>query len=861
MDAANTSIKIKKKDIIRQFLPIFLPLALFLSCVAALFSYRDMNSSLESLQRSEEEKVTSQVKLLRSKFQAISTDLRLLALRLEFSEYLKNPNRELRQKIENDLLLFSRIKNSFSRVELIDTTGEKLTVIQSVSNKFIILADKDPGNILMDPCLTRAMKLPVGTIQTTTSTCGRNPQDDPVLRYSTTITDNNGTTLGLIVLTQPISQFIQELQTLSGYSLSDVLLVSPEGIILGNNIDGADRTFPQENSSANIKDIIPAEWKQIEKTVSGQLLTSIGLLTYNTLYPLQGNTGFLQSSHNTLEGEFLWKEISHIQHADIHKQQRKNLGRILISYLLALLLLAVGTLLLAGTAVRRKIAEQSAREKAEEIQAINETAANAIIAFDNKRNIVHWNPAAESLFQYSEKEVLEKPITEIIAPSKQKSDFLKLSRKLNIKQNIPRERKTIELYGHRKDGSTFPLDVSFSSFKKDGQWHTVGVFRDISYRVNMEKEILRANKFESLSVLSSGIAHDFNDLLTAIVGNINLAGKLSGTSPESLELLQNAEKAAGRAKRLTQQLLTFSKNGVLIRRTTAVEDVLRDGVDYALHGSSIVSGFSIAKDLLLVDIDSSQIGQVIRNIVTNARQAIPNSGAINIICRNVTAEETEMLPEKFSGRYIEIAIHDTGIGIPADSGRKIFDPYFTTKDHGSGLGLTIADAIIQQHDGYITYFSRENVGTTFYVFLPAAVDQQLPGEKEKKRGAAKHLRILVIDDEDMLLHITGRMLTHLGHESIPARSAREALGLYRHHWKTGPPIDGVIIDLTLSGGMGGKETAGAIFDINAEARIIVSSGYANDPVMVDYDEYGFCAAIAKPFDMAELEEIINDVLG
>jgi CheY-like chemotaxis protein/anti-sigma regulatory factor (Ser/Thr protein kinase) len=361
-------------------------------------------------------------------------------------------------------------------------------------------------------------------------------------------------------------------------------------------------------------------------------------------------------------------------------------------------------------------------------------------------------------------------------------------------------------------------------------------------------------------VLSSGIANDFNNLLTAIIGNINLVRKLSGIPADSIELLKNAEKASRRVKALTQQLLTFSKEGMPIRKITAVDPLLRESVEFALYGSPIVSRFDIPDDLLLVDVDGAQIGQVVQNIVTNARQAIKGSGAIHIGCRNVLDAQAEELPLRLQGNYVEIAIRDSGHGIPIRNQSKIFEPYFSTRENGSGLGLTIAQSIIQRHDGYIHVNSEENKGSTFTIYLPAAVDQHLPEEQEKKRGKGKNFKILVVDTEEMLLGIAGRMLVHLGHECVCAKSSREALDIYKHLWKTGSPVDGVIVDLTLPGGMGGKETAAAIFDINSEARIIVSSGYSNDPVMVDFDEYGFCAAIAKPFDMDELAEVIETVL-
>ncbi len=853
-------------NIVSRFLLIFLSLALFFGSITFLFYYKDVDAEQLTVEKSEFYKINSQLKMVNSRFESIITDLRFLALQSELSDYLEDSNPRNLDNLADELQLFSDIKKIYDRIQFINEDGLEKVLIDRNSTPPALPKGSRFQDEVRHSLLQSTLLLPRGQIfiSPLNLSGGEDERINTLISFSMPVVDSRGKARGIIVLNYPTTHLLENLQTTATNSPGETLLVTSDGHYLDEST-----TNPTNSDEAvslkNIENFLNEEWQRIRDAETGQFISPKGLITFNTIYPFQPVTGETGQptgvSDMKNDSEYLWKTISYVPRNTLNEWPEKILGRILLLYTVCLVIIAISSFILARTSLRRRRAEKAMRENEEELRAINEAAANAIIAIDNNKNIIHWNPAAERLFQYSATEVVDMPITSIISPPKHQSTFTKISRKFKMPVDTDSmEAKTIELYGYKKDGSEFPVEVSFSAFKKGDQWHTVGIVRDISARKKMEMEVLRANKFESLGVLSSGIAHDFNNLLTAIIGNINLVSKLSGTPPDSLDLLKNAEKAARRAKALTQQLLTFSKDGIPIRKTTSVEDLIRDSVEFALHGSKIASSFDIPDNLLLVDIDAGQIGQVIQNIVTNGRQAIRGSGAINICCRNVEGNELDALPTRAGGQYIEIAIRDSGQGIAKDDQAKIFEPYFTTKDNGSGLGLTIAYSIVQRHDGLITVDSDEDSGSTFTVYLPAAVDQHPTKEQETRKGKGKRFKILVVDSEEMLLNIAGRMLVHLGHECICAGTAREALDLYKHLWKTGSPVDGVIVDLTLPGGMGGKETAGAIFDINSEARIIVSSGYSNDPVMVDFDEYGFCAAIAKPFDMDELAEVIEEVL-
>ncbi len=857
-------IRAHLRQVVVQFILLFLPIVLFFSSLAFLFYYRDTRSALDNLQRIETDKISSQVQLLSSRFEGVTASLEFLALQPEILAYLDSPTPNLLQAVEKKLLLFSSSNKIFHRVELIDARGQQKAVILSKNHIFILqpeimLTDRKDAAFFQNT-LTLAGEQ-VNTVSLKYGTSNTTPFPAPELLYATPIVSETGLPLGVLAVAHPISLFLEDLKAVSQSSASETILLSATREILGSSAVGSKaRHYLQMKPEQTA--FLATEWETIREEIFGQFRSQNGLFTFATVCPLQTNSPHTNGGdgENCYENDttaYLWKEVSHIPASDIAALQREASARIVPFYIIALCITAVVSFLFSVATIHRRIAQKTIVEKAEELRTINDTVANGIIAFDRKGKVVHWNRAAEELFQYSSQEMIDNSIIPLFATLTKRNHQGDMA-EFDVEAIYP-DTETAEMVARRKDGTTFPLEASFSSFERESGWQTVGIFRDISDRRAMERERRRADKFQSLSVLSGGIAHDFNDLLSAILGSINLINKLKEIPPASQILIEHAEKAARRAKRLTRQLLFFSQDGAIRRKTTSIEPILHEAVEHALHGSTVISNFSIPKDLFLVDIDVDQINQVISNITINAKQAIMGNGAISVLCRNVIAEETEMLPEKYTGKYVEIALHDTGNGISPQDARRMFEPYFTTKKNSSGLGLTIAAAIIDRHDGYITHLSQENMGSTFYIFLPAAVDQHLHMEKRKTAAADKHLRIMVVEDEEILLGITEKTLSYLGHECVPVCSGREAIEMYRQLYKTSTPVDCVIMDLSLANGIGGKETAAAILDMHPEAKIIASSGYANDPVMVDYDDYGFCAAIAKPYEMEELSEIINEI--
>jgi PAS domain S-box-containing protein len=385
---------------------------------------------------------------------------------------------------------------------------------------------------------------------------------------------------------------------------------------------------------------------------------------------------------------------------------------------------------------------------------------------------------------------------------------------------------------------------------------------DITQRKTMEEEILRTRKLESVGLLAGGLAHDFNNLLTAILGNISLAKVYADANDPVTDLLTEAEKGSIRAQGLTQQLLTFSKGGAPLLKTMSLDNVLMESATFALSGSNVKCEVNILPDIWPVEMDEGQISQVINNLIINADQAMPDGGRLRISCENVEIGADSSLSFE-EGKYVKISIKDDGVGIPADHIERIFDPYFTTKQKGSGLGLTGAHSIIRKHQGRITVQSALGKGTTFHIYLPAS--GKAPERTTKAQQSGQLFigagRVLVMDDEEPVRKVAGVMLSRLGYEAVYASDGEEAIRCYTEARAQGKPINVVVMDLTVPGGMGGKEAIRKLHDIDPDVTAIVSSGYADDPIMANFGDYGFKAAVSKPYGMQELSETLRKVSG
>jgi len=379
----------------------------------------------------------------------------------------------------------------------------------------------------------------------------------------------------------------------------------------------------------------------------------------------------------------------------------------------------------------------------------------------------------------------------------------------------------------------------------------------------LQAELQRANKLEALGLLAGGIAHDFNNLLTAIIGNISLVLYDRSIAPESAESLRDAEKAADRAKNLTLQLLTFAKGGTPIQVAVLLPDVIREVAEFALHGSGVHCRFNVQEGLWPANVDKGQIGQVVQNIVINAMQAMPKGGTIDVSIRN---EEIGEKNDRFlaPGRYLRLSFADHGQGIRPENLDRIFDPYFTTKKNGVGLGLATVHSIVKKHLGHISVESELGKGTTFSLWLPAAPSaaagdgpRGLEVSAKDKLGAS---RILLMDDEVSIRRLGTTILSRLGYEVSVVNRGEDAVREYAQSLKSGRPYAAVILDLTIPGGMGGLQAMEELRKIDPNVRAIVSSGYSNDTVLSEYRAYGFRGIVAKPYAAEDLAKAVEQVL-
>ncbi len=386
----------------------------------------------------------------------------------------------------------------------------------------------------------------------------------------------------------------------------------------------------------------------------------------------------------------------------------------------------------------------------------------------------------------------------------------------------------------------------------------IETINNITEKLLLEEERLKTQKLESIGTLAGGIAHDFNNLLQGIFGYIAMARLTFDQREKSLAMLEQAEKALQQSVNLTTQLLTFSKGGKPIKKSLALRPIIENAVKFALSGSRTDPQIEIDPDLWPVNGDAGQLGQVIQNIVLNADQAMPLGGVVNISARNKAAGEMAPPSSLTKGNYVELVIKDKGVGIPQQYLDKIFDPYFTTKEKGSGLGLATSYSIIMNHDGLIQVTSEVGEGTAFSIYVPAIIEIS----KREETGhtapiALKKKRYLVMDDEEMIRSLLVEQLQELGNEVEVAAHGEATLAMYKEAATAGKPFDVVILDLTIRGGMGGLETVQKLVEMNPAVEALVSSGYSDDPVIANYREYGFKGFLKKPYGIHDLQNVLN----
>jgi two-component system, cell cycle sensor histidine kinase and response regulator CckA len=485
------------------------------------------------------------------------------------------------------------------------------------------------------------------------------------------------------------------------------------------------------------------------------------------------------------------------------------------------------------------------------------TVLMALTTFEEGR-ILDANEAFATTLGFSREEVVGITVAEL-------NIYVDPGQRQAIRDEVLEKGKVrgLEVRVRRKDGKERVQLLSTDLLQIQGKPYLLTTAIDVTEKKRLEEDLLRSRNLESLGFLAGGIAHDFNNLLTAITGYTFLAKSYIPPEDEVYKILTEAEGISVSGQELTRQLLTFSKGGEPCKTSTSINDVVRAASRAFSEGSEIKVEFFMDENLLAVEADQSQIQQAIRNILTNAVEAMPQGGTITISTNNITAPHADE-PALLPGDYVRISVEDEGGGIPSDKIDKIFDPYFTTKEmgihKGTGLGLTIAHSIVLRHRGIITVESTEGPGSTVHVYLPAAIRKVAGGDEAKVAPGGRKRRILFMDDEEMLRNMTAKLLTRMGYEPVLARDGDEAAALYRQAMESKEPFDAAILDLVIQGGMDGIETLKALLRIDPDVKAILLSGYADNSAISEFSKYRFKGALKKPYKVAELKELLDRIL-
>jgi len=497
----------------------------------------------------------------------------------------------------------------------------------------------------------------------------------------------------------------------------------------------------------------------------------------------------------------------------------------------------------------------SAQRKAEiNFKEIVENSRDMIFIFDEKGLIQMINPAVIEILGYSENEIINHSPLEIILP--EFHTFLLSA--VRAEQSGLRETALHEIDVRKKNGEILIVEYTTRNIIRDGILvGNLAIARDISNRKKMNEERFRQQKIESIGLLAGGLAHDFNNILVSIMGNINLFQMEEETlSEDQKDMLTDLEHAAIRARDLTKQLLTFSKGGTPIKKPESIEEVIRDSANFILRGSKSKCRFNFESNLPPVEIDVGQINQVLNNILINASQAMPDGGIIDISVFREEIEGNSVIP-LVPGQYVKLIIADNGVGIPKSKQHKIFEPYFTTKSAGTGLGLTTSYSILKKHRGYITFSSKEDEGTKFYIYLPISHKNLHVNHKQTKNISIFNGRVFVLDDDENIHKFLRRAFSQLGLDMVSCYNGDDILEDFQAAEKSGKKLDLVFMDLTIPGGMGGKDAVKILRKKFPDLKIIVFSGYSNDPVIADFKDYGFDDYLEKPFSIEQLKAILS----
>ncbi len=516
----------------------------------------------------------------------------------------------------------------------------------------------------------------------------------------------------------------------------------------------------------------------------------------------------------------------------------------------------IGTVGCNWDITEQKMVSQALAESEARYRKLVELSPDSVYIHRDSRFVFMNTPGAELLGARRPEDLYGRNVLDFVHPDYRS----KVAQRINYAEGR-RKNPPVEMILLRSDGSQVPVEMVSVYFSYQNRDSVLAVARDISERKRMQEELVKAQRLESLGVLAGGIAHDFNNILTGILGNISLMRHTLDPAAPMADRLKSCEQAAIRASELTQQLLTFARGGAPVKKLMDPSTMIRESAAFLLHGSQIGCIIKLSEDLWHIRADAGQISQVLHNILFNAMQAMPDGGKVFISASNRQLQR----PNAFNlpvGEYLQIDIEDQGCGIPPENLPKIFDPYFSTKSEGNGLGLASVYSVIKRHGGAVDVNSTVGVGTRFSLFLPATSGERtLEVENEMVRKMIGSGTILVMDDEQIIREVAGEILTAAGFQVESCADGRQAVQRYRRKLDGDIAYDAVIMDLTIPGGMGGREAAVQILEIDPEAVLIVSSGYSNDPVVADFRRFGFRGAVIKPFAAETLVAEVQRLVG
>ena len=507
--------------------------------------------------------------------------------------------------------------------------------------------------------------------------------------------------------------------------------------------------------------------------------------------------------------------------------------------------------------VRNVTERKRAEERIRFLSLITEQIADSVIATDLDYKITYVNQSFQNLYGYNSEELLGK------SPDALNAESNASEVQAQINDAVFSGKVWMgEVLNQKKDGSTFPCELTFFPLADEAgvTFAYAAIQRDITNRKRVEEELVKSEKLESIGVLAGSIAHDFNNILAGVVGNVSLAKEDVEPGSDIFETLDNAETALDRARDLTHQLLTFARGGTPVRRIASVANLIGESARFSLHGSNVKCELNLSEQLHHAEIDAGQISQVLNNLIINADQAMPDGGVITISVENVSLDSNSAVPLD-DGEHIYITITDQGIGIPEGYLGRIFDPFFTTKQKGSGLGLASTYSIVKNHGGHIQCESQLGHGTTFHIYLPACRQEVKPMTAAGDENLSGTGRILIMDDEQVVRDVAGKILKRFGYRVDLALDGRQVMTMYTESLSLDDPYDVVILDLTVPGGMGGRETIHELLRVDPDVKALVCSGYSNDPILANYRDLGFRGIISKPFRPGELAKVVRDVIS